>query len=189
MNRRLTGATLGTLADFLGRWGGTSRWEATAWGPARSAAAEVEFARAAGGLAVTVAFRHTEADGGVATVTGVLTEDPRHPGALLYELHGARAGVVGLPPVGWTPAGWTQAGRPLEAPSPEGRGPDAPARAAWDDGVLTIERRSARGTARHTLQVRDGELIHSAGLRLGAAGDFTPFMTTVCRRVPAAAPV
>lgn len=179
MNRRLTGATLGVLADFLGRWSGTTRWEATAWGPARSAAAEVEFARAAGGLAVTVAFRHTEADGGVATVTGVLTEDPRHPGALLYELHGARASVVGLPPGGWTQAGRAQEGRSLEAP----------ALAAWDDGVLTIERRSARGTARHTLQVRDGELIHSAGLRLGAAGDFTPFMTTVCRRVPAAAPV
>ncbi|MFS0716075.1 DUF1579 domain-containing protein [Arthrobacter sp. 1P04PC] len=169
MNRRLTGATLGALADFLGRWSGTTRWEATAWGPARSAAAEVEFARAAGGLAVTVAFRHAEADGGVATVTGVLTEDPRHPGALLYEIHGARAGVVGLPLAG--------------------RAPDAPARAGWDDGVLTIERRSARGTARHTLQVRDGELIHSAGLRLGAAGEFTPFMTTVCRRAPAAAPV
>ncbi|MEV8041146.1 DUF1579 domain-containing protein [Arthrobacter sp. NPDC080082] len=169
MNRRLTGATLGALADFLGRWSGTTRWEATAWGPARSAAAEVEFARAAGGLAVTVAFRHAEADGGVATVTGVLTEDPRHPGALLYEIHGARAGVVGLPL--------------------EGRAPDAPARAAWHDGVLTIERRSARGTARHTLQVRDGELIHSAGLRLGAAGEFTPVMTTVCRRVRAAAPV
>lgn len=169
MNRHLTGATLGALADFLGRWSGTTRWEATAWGPARSAAAEVEFAQVAGGLAVTVAFRHAEADGGVATVTGVLTEDPRHPGALLYELHGARAGVVGLP-LGGPALG-------------------APARAGWDDGVLTIERRSARGTARHTLQVRDGELIHSAGLRLGAAGEFTPFMTTVCRRVPAAAPV
>ena len=179
MNRRLTGATLGALADFLGRWSGTTRWEASAWGPARSATAEVEFARAAGGLAVTVAFRHTEADGGVATVTGVFTEDPRHPGALLYELHGARAGVVGLPAALWTLAGRAQ----------EGRAPDAPARAAWDDGVLTIERRSARGTARHTLQLRDGELIHSAGLRLGAAGEFTPFMTTVCRRVPAAAPV
>jgi hypothetical protein len=62
--------------------------------------------------------------------------------------------------------------------------PEAPARASWQDGTLTMERRSERGTSRHTFRVDDGVLTHTAGLRLGSASEFTPFMTTVCRRVP-----
>ena len=67
--------------------------------------------------------------------------------------------------------------------------PEAPARASWHDGTLSIERRSDRGTARHTLRIEDGQLTHAAGLRLGSASEFSPFMTTVCRRVPEPAPV
>ena len=46
-----------------------------------------------------------------------------------------------------------------------------------------VERRSDRGTSRHTFRVDDGVLTHSAGLRLGSATDFTPLMISVCRRV------
>ncbi|MEO3932688.1 hypothetical protein WMO79_07735 [Micrococcaceae bacterium Sec7.4] len=52
-----------------------------------------------------------------------------------------------------------------------------------------MERRSDRGTSRHTFRVDDGVLTHSAGLRLGSASEFTPFMTSVCRRAAADAAV
>ena len=63
-----------------------------------------------------------------------------------------------------------------------GPAPGAPARGAWQDGTLTVERRSDRGTARHTFRVDEGVLTHTAGLRLGQAADFQPFMTSICRR-------
>jgi hypothetical protein len=106
-----------------------------------------------------MSYRHTGADGAKTEGVGVFTMDPDHPDTLWYHVNS-----MGLPP-------------------------EAPARASWHDGTLTIERRSDRGTARHTLRVENGQLTHSAGLRLGSASDFSPFMTTVCRRVPEPAPV
>ena len=159
MDRPLPGSAHEALETFLGRWSGTTQWEATAWGPARTAAAEVVFARAAAGLAVTMSYRHTDADGAVTEGVGVFTMDPAHPDLLWYHVNS-----LGLPP-------------------------EAPARASWQDGTLTIERRSGRGSARHTLRIDDGQLTHAAGLRLGSASEFSPFMTTVCRRVPEPAPI
>jgi hypothetical protein len=159
MNRPLPGSAHEALEVFLGQWSGTTRWEATAWGPARTAAAEVVFARAAAGLAVTMSYRHTDADGAKTEGVGVFTMDPDRSDRLWYHVNS-----MGLPP-------------------------EAPARASWHDGTLTIERRSDRGTARHTLRVEHGQLTHAAGLRLGSASEFSPFMTTVCRRVPEPAPV
>ena len=154
MDRPLPGSAHEALETFLGRWAGTTQWEATPWGPARTAAAEIIFARAAAGLAVTQTYRHTEADGTRSEGHGVFTMDPDRPDTLWYHVNS-----MGLPP-------------------------EAPARASWHEGTLTLERRSDRGTARHTFRIDDGVLTHSAGLRLGKASEFTPFMTSVCRRVP-----
>src|SRR5450830_1444128 len=114
MDRLLPGSAHGALEAFLGHWTGTTHWEATSWGPARTAAAEVVFARAAAGLAVTMSYRHTDADGALTEVVGAFTTDPGHPGLMLYHVN-----TVGQPR-------------------------EAPARASWQDGTLTIERRSGR---------------------------------------------
>jgi hypothetical protein len=154
MDRPQPGTALEELEAFLGRWAGTTQWDATPWGPARSAEVVITFARAAAGLAVTASYRHTEADGSIAEGHGVFTGDKDRPDALWYHVNS-----LGLPP---------------EAPAPAG----------WHDGTLTVERRSDRGIARHTFRVDDGVLTHTAGIRLGAAGGFTRFMTSVCRPVP-----
>lgn len=154
MDRPLAGSAHEALEAFLGHWTGTTHWEATPWGPARAADVELTFARAAAGLAVTHSYRHTEADGTRSEGHGVFTIDPDHPDTLWYHVNS-----MGLPP-------------------------EAPARASWLDGTLTMERRSDRGTSRHTFRVDDGVLTHAAGLRLGQAAEFTPFMRSVCRRLP-----
>ena len=82
MDRLLPGSAHEALEAFLGHWSGTTHWEATAWGPARTAAAEVVFARAAAGLAVTMSYRHTDADGAMTQGVGVFTTDPDHPDTL-----------------------------------------------------------------------------------------------------------
>ncbi|MET1021856.1 MAG: DUF1579 domain-containing protein [Arthrobacter sp.] len=153
MDRPLPGSAHESLEAFLGHWTGTTQREATPWGPARTAAIEVTYARAAAGLAVTQTYRHTDADGTRSEGHGVFTMDPDRPDTLWYHVNS-----MGLPP-------------------------EPPARAIWLEDTLTLERRSDRGTSRHIFRVAGGVLTHSAGLRLGAAHDFTPFMTSVCRRV------
>ena len=154
MDRPPPGSAIEALQAFLGHWAGATRWEATPWGPARSAGVEMDFTRAAAGLAVTASYRHTEADGSITEGHGVFTVAKDRPDKLWYHVNS-----LGLPP-------------------------EAPAPASWSGGTLTVERRSDRGVARHTFRVDDGVLTHSAGLRLGSASGFTPFLTSVCRRVP-----
>lgn len=158
MDRPPPGSALEALQVFLGYWAGTTHWENTPWGPARSADVAMSFESAAAGLAVTASYRHTEADGRTTEGHGVFTADKDRPDTLWYHVNS-----LGLPP-------------------------EAPARAGWHEGSLVVERRSERGIARHTFRVDGGVLTHTAGLRLGAAGRFTPFLTSVCRRVPESAP-
>ena len=153
MNRPPPGSAYEALEAFLGHWTGTTQWQATQWGPARAAAVELIFARAAAGLAVTYTYRQTHSGGTSSEGRGVFTLDPDHPDTLWYHVNSM--------------------GQPQEAP----------ARARWHEGTLTLERRSSRGTSRHTFRLDDGVLTHSAGLRLGAEGQFTPLLTSVCRRV------
>jgi len=159
VDRPLQGSPCAVLEPFLGHWTGSTHWEATAWGPARSAESEIVFSSAAAGLAVTQSYRHTDDDGTRSEGHGVFTMNPDHPATFWYHVNS-----MGLPP-------------------------EPPAHASWEAGTLTVERRSDRGTARHTFWVDDGVLTHAAGLRLGKASEFTPFMTTVCRRVPESAPI
>jgi hypothetical protein len=152
MNSPQPGTVHAVLENFLGHWRGTTRLAASAWGPERTADAEVSYTRAAGGFAVVQSYRHTEADGAHFEGHGVFTVDPDHEDVLLYYVDS-----MGLPP-----------------------GP--PSRCTWVDGVLRVERHSNRGTARHTFRVRDGVLTHTAELRLGDDADFVPFMVSECRR-------
>jgi len=153
MNRPQPGTVHAVLETFLGHWRGTTRLAASAWGPERTAAAEVNYTRAAGGFAVVQSYRHTEANGSHFEGHGVFTVDPDHEDVLWYYVDS-----MGLPP-------------------------GTPARCTCVDGVLRVERRTARMTARHTFRVDDGVLTHTAELRLGDAADFVPFMTSECLRV------
>ncbi|WP_285248097.1 DUF1579 domain-containing protein [Pseudarthrobacter sp. efr-133-R2A-89] len=145
------------IRDFLGHWSGTTHWQATAWNPAHTDAAEVAFIPAAAGHAVTMSYRHTEPDGSRVDGVGVFTADPLHAGTFWYH-----ASTAGLPP-------------------------EAPARASWHDHALTVERRRGSAVIRHVLTVRDGLLTHSAGLWRDHRSVLVPLMTTECRAVSAAA--
>ena len=95
VDRPLPGSACEALEAFLGHWTGTTHWEATAWGPARTADTEIIFSRAAAGLAVTQSYRHTDADGTRSEGHGVFTTDPDHPEAFWYHVNS-----LGLPPEG-----------------------------------------------------------------------------------------
>ncbi|WP_426998822.1 DUF1579 family protein [Pseudarthrobacter sp. N5] len=153
MDSAQPGSAHEALGGFIGQWHGTTELAASVRGPARTAAADVTYTRAAGGFALVQSYRHTEADGTHFEGHGVFTVDPDHQEVLWYYVDS-----LGLPP-------------------------EAPARGTWRDGMLTVERRSNRVTARHTFRVDDGVLTHRAELRLGDAPDFSPFMTSVCTRV------
>jgi hypothetical protein len=140
------------LQEFLGHWKGITELAASPWGPARTAEAEVTFTPAAGGYAVVQSYRHTQADGTHFEGHGVFTTDPDHHQTFWYYVDSM------------------------------GHTPEAPARGSWHDGVLTVERHSARGTARHTFRVQDDVLTHTAELRLAEDREFAPFMTSICRR-------
>jgi hypothetical protein len=152
MNRPQPGTVHAVLENFLGHWRGTTRLAASAWGPERTAEAEVNYTRAAGGYAVVQSYRHTEVDGSHFEGHGVFTVDPDHDDVLWYYVDS-----LGLPP-------------------------GAPVRCTWVDGVLRVERHSDRATARHTFRVDNGVLTHIAELRLGDAPHFVPFMTSECLR-------
>jgi hypothetical protein len=140
------------LEDFLGHWRGTTHLASSAWGPERSAVAEISFTRAAGGFAVVQSYRHTESNGSHFDGHGVFTVDPDHQDVLWYYVDST------------------------------GLTPGAPARCIWVDGVLRVERHSDRESARHTFRVEGGILTYTAELRFGDNKDFVPFMTSECRR-------
>lgn len=152
MNAPEPGTVHAVLEDFLGHWRGTTRLAASAWGPERTAVAEMSFSRAAGGHAVVQTYRHTEADGTHFEGHGLFTVDPDHEDVLWYYVDST------------------------------GQPPGLPARCSWQDGVLRVERRTYRGRARHTFRVADSVLTHTAELKLGDGQDYVPFMTSECRR-------
>jgi hypothetical protein len=152
MDRTHPGTAQEELEVFLGHWVGTTQIAASARRPARTAAAELTFTKAAGGHAVVQSYRHTEAEGIRFERHGMFTVDQDHPDTLWYHVDS-----TGLPRV-------------------------APTRCTWHGGVLTVERRNGRDTSRHTYRVDDGVLTHASEVRLGDAAAFSPFMTSVCRR-------
>jgi hypothetical protein len=152
MDRPHPGTAQEELEVFLGHWSGTTQIEATPRRPARTAAAEVTFTKAAAGYAVLQSYRHTEAEGIRFERHGMFTMDTDHSDTVWYHVDS-----VGLPR-------------------------EAPTRCNWHRGVLTVERRNGRDTSRHTFRVDDGVLTHTSEVRLADATAFAPFMTSVCRR-------
>ncbi|ABK02830.1 hypothetical protein JOE40_000396 [Arthrobacter sp. PvP102] len=152
MDRTHPGTAQAELEVFLGHWTGTTHIEATPRRPARTAAAEMTFTKAAGGYAVLQSYRHTQLDGIRFERHGMFTMDPDHPDTVWYHVDS-----VGLPR-------------------------EPPTRCSWHGGVLTVERRTGRDTSRHTYRVDDGVLTHTSEVRLAGATAFAPFMTSVCRR-------
>jgi len=152
MDRLHPGTARQELHAFLGHWTGTTRIEATPRRPARTAAAELTFATAAGGYAVLQSYRHSENDGIRFERHGMFTMDADHPDTVWYHVDS-----VGLPR-------------------------EAPTRCTWHGGVLTVERRNGRATSRHSFRVDNGVLTHRSEVRLAEATAFAPFMTSVCSR-------
>lgn len=152
MDRPHPGTAQEALDVFLGHWTGTTHIAATPLRPARSAAAELTFTKAAAGYAVLQSYRHTETDGISVERHGMFTMDADHPDTVWYHVDSL--------------------GQPREAPT----------RCTLHGGVLTVERRSGRDTSRHTFRVDDGVLTHTSEVRLADAAAFALFLTSVCRR-------
>jgi len=141
------------LQDFIGHWRGITEIASSPWGSARTAEAEVVFSRAASGYAVVQSYRHREADGTHFEGHGMFTVDREHGDTLWYYVDSI------------------------------GRPPASPVRGSWNAGILTLDRRTAEGVARHTFRVEDGVLVHTADLRLEGTSGFSPLLKSVFRRV------
>lgn len=142
------------LRDFIGHWRGITEIASSPWGTARTAEAEVVFTKAAGGHAVVQSYRHREPDGTHFEGYGMFTVDRDHGDTLWYYVDSM------------------------------GKGPAAPVRGTWSGGVLTLDRRTADGVARHTFRVEDGVLVHTADLRLEGHSGFSPLLKSVFRKSP-----
>lgn len=153
MSHPLPGTVHPVLEKFLGHWRGTTRLARSAWGPERIADAEVTYTRTAGGFAVTQSYRHQEADGSHYEGHGVFTVDPDHEDILWYYVD-----------------------------SMGGASQSTPARCTCVDGVLRVERRGDRETARHTFRIDGDVLTHRVELRLGDSAEYVPFMTSEFQR-------
>lgn len=157
MDLPATGRAVDILREFLGHWTGITEIASSPWGTARTADAEVVFTGTAGGHAVVQSYKHREPDGSHFEGHGMFTVDRDHGGTLWYYVDS-----MGKPPA-------------------------APVRGTWSTGMLTLERRTADGVARHTFRVEDGVLVHTADLRLEGHAAFSPLLKSVFRKtaVPA----
>jgi hypothetical protein len=171
MERTSPGRAPRALAGFLGRWRGSTRLAAGAWGPERTVNAEVTYTPVAGGSAVVQSYSHREADGTHFEGHGIFTVDPDHQDVFWYYIDNA------------------------------GPAPAAAARCTWHDGALRVERRGGAGWTRHTLRVDGDVLTHVTELRTrgdtaageigmheeagaadGTGSAYVPFMTSWFQR-------
>lgn len=123
------------LSGLLGHWRGSTHVTAGPWGPEHTVDAEVTYSQVAGGLGVVQSYRHREPDGSHFEGHGIFTVDPVHNDVLWYYVDS-----TGVPP-------------------------GSAARCTWRDGVLRVERPSAAGWTRHSIQVEGDGLTHITELR------------------------
>ncbi|SFW60538.1 DUF1579 family protein [Amycolatopsis australiensis] len=142
--------TLGPAHDALqalvGRWAGTEDLAAAPWAPASTAHVDCEYRRALNGFAVIQNYRQRREDGSEFLGHNVFTVDPRTGETLWY--------------------GFDSYGFP----------PEPAARGGWTGATLVLEKKTARGVARHRL-TRDGDtLTHEIDVRMGDDDEFRPFL-------------
>ncbi len=134
------------LKAFVGDWTGTEELAASAWAPASTAHADCEYRLALNGFAVVQHYRQRREDGSEFLGHNVFTADPATGETLWY--------------------GFDSYGYP----------PESPARGGWSGGTLTLEKVTARGTARHRLTPDGGTLTHEIDVRMGENPGYSPFL-------------
>lgn len=142
--------TLGPAHDalkaFAGDWTGTEELAASPWAPASTARADCEYRLALNGFALIQHYRQRREDGTEFLAHNVFTADPRTGETLFY--------------------GFDSYGYP----------PESPARGDWDGATLILEKKTARGVARHRLTPDGDTLTHEIDVRMGEDHEFSPFL-------------
>lgn len=142
--------TLGPAHDalkaFAGDWTGTEELAASPWAPASKARATCRYRLALNGFALLQDYRQHREDGREFLGHNVFTVDPRTGETLWY--------------------GFDSYGFP----------PESAARGDWAGATLTLEKKTARGVARHRLTPDGTVLTHEIDVRMGEADDFSPFL-------------
>ncbi|MEV7093419.1 DUF1579 family protein [Amycolatopsis sp. NPDC051045] len=134
------------LKAFVGGWTGTEELAASPWAPASTAHADCEYRLALNGFAVLQHYRQRREDGAEFLGHNVFTVDPDTGETLWY--------------------GFDSYGFP----------PESPARGSWTGATLTLEKKTARGAARHRLTPEGATLTHEIDVRMGENDAFSPFL-------------
>ena len=146
MNMPTLGPAHEALKALTGDWSGPEELAASPWAPAATAQASCEYHLALNGFAVIQHYAQRREDGTGFLAHNVFTVDPETGETLCH--------------------GFDSYGFP----------PEAPARGHWDGGTLFLEKKTARGVARHRITPDGDELTHEIDLKLGEDTDFLPFL-------------
>jgi hypothetical protein len=141
------------LTALVGDWVGKEEVAESPWASASTASARASYRVALHGFAVVQEYRQLREDGTDFLGLNVFTVDPATGETLWY--------------------GFDSYGFP----------PDSPARGRWSGDVLTLEKRTERGVARHRFTVGEGWLRHEIDIRMGDAPEFAEFLRAVYARV------
>ncbi|WP_370969086.1 DUF1579 family protein [Amycolatopsis sp. cg9] len=146
MDMPTPGSAHDALKALVGDWTGTEELAASPWAPASTARADCGYRLALNGLAVIQDYRQRREDGSEFLGHNVFTADPATGETLWY--------------------GFDSYGFP----------PDSPARGDWTGATLTLEKKTARGVARHRLTPDGDTLTHEIDVKLGEDREFSPFL-------------
>jgi hypothetical protein len=142
--------TLGPAHDalkaFAGDWTGTEALAASPWAPASTARADCEYRVALNGFALIQHYRQHREDGSEFLGHNVFTVDPQTGETLWY--------------------GFDSYGFP----------PESPARGGWTGATLVLDKKTARGVARHRLTPDGDTLTHEIDVKMGEDREFSPFL-------------
>lgn len=134
------------LKAFAGDWAGPEELAASPWAPASTARAECRYRLELKGFALVQDYRQLREDGAEFLGHNVFTVDPQSGETLWY--------------------GFDSYGFP----------PESPARGDWSGATLVLEKRTARGVARHRLTPDGDTLTHEIDVRMGEDREFSPFL-------------
>lgn len=141
------------LHRLTGTWEGLERLFASPWAAESSATGRVIFRPILGGTALLQEYQQTRAEGS------------------LFELYGIWTVEIGTDTVLW---------HSFDSFVPT---PEQPARGHWENDVLTMEKVTSRGKARHYLSTKGNTLDHSIATVSLNDEEFQPFMETSYSRI------